>query len=832
MADSLQSALVIGLRETIKWESSIRTASNGTLQPIDPAAQIDVLKYQRRDRELLYRDLIVGAAVVEVAVEVADVWNAEADRPRLQGLTEHVLPFDRNEITSTGTNLSMVRHVKNTSIPWDAARFADADLYGRDGLVYETLARACAALFPQPPIPTIDASGTVYALAGTAAWSLAEGAETAQDISGALPFNRDLFKTPDCNAADRDNQNAAYVARMVRVLSNPFAYANRLYVRVDGPDSRETEVYTLTSEDGTSRVWKCEPALSGRNRIIYYVQSRTLQWIRAETDEVHVPQLYALSIPGLETGQTVVTVPTVPTAKDCQYWRNKAGQVVPNGNSVLDFAAYVPYTDSSFVSGGQTQEDSASMTTPDTLQVTFPVTLGPGVYRTNFLVQPDPEVRIMGAQNASSTSGTLGGVTFADNVASGSVSSISYLVEGGDGIIYNGTGVLPGEVFTGISGSSTYAQLGAVPSTVRQESVVFNLSLPPGPWVFRMEYTNISDTETTTGFGVKAYYNPAGRDPVDVFQDIVPLPFSGTTGQLATTPDATLDVVDSEPFSLPIHWTYGDGQLHIRRLIFESSFASTGSYEMAGGLAGTLAYANFTGNANLPDVVSFLHSVGTNLASPVFALAWTGPSEMPIRVLEADIQQVGTFTATPVSEEFAGWRTECVERAELAIQQAFQKAISASGTSVPSFITTTTGSIWDETSTENWMAFIEQFQPRLRHVPAVSEVAVGFQYVVASGAVSYGTEVYGPGETFYGVESSGTVFSGGVVDQTGALQVSRPGHIGLPALVPNGVYFAYGTTTSPYPTASAYPRFVSCQPWMVKAGAYVVRPEFWMPEQL
>ena len=139
MADHLESALVIALRDTIKWESALDAPESGTLTPLDPRLPFNPSTYQTRDRQLAYRDLIVAAAVVEVSVQVGDVYNYSTLRPKLQGPVAFALPFVGTE---AGTLSSQVRHVTNVSIPYDAARYADADLYGRDSIVYEILARA------------------------------------------------------------------------------------------------------------------------------------------------------------------------------------------------------------------------------------------------------------------------------------------------------------------------------------------------------------------------------------------------------------------------------------------------------------------------------------------------------------------------------------------------------------------------------------------------------------------------------------------------------------------------------------------------------------------
>src|SRR3546814_3040209 len=69
--------------------------------------------------------------------------------------------------------------------PVRSAQFADRDLYGRDAIIYETLAQACS-IFTDPPIVPIDQAGTIPQ---TSAWSLAQGLANRSDISPALPLS-------------------------------------------------------------------------------------------------------------------------------------------------------------------------------------------------------------------------------------------------------------------------------------------------------------------------------------------------------------------------------------------------------------------------------------------------------------------------------------------------------------------------------------------------------------------------------------------------------------------------------------------------------------------
>lgn len=828
MSDQLESALVIALRNTIKWQAAV-IHDYGTLTPVDPDLPFDARTYQTRDRQLAYRDLIVAAAVVEVSVQVGDVWNYSVIKPSLQGPAPFTLPFTGTE---AGTYSSQVRHVLNTSIPYDAARYADADLYGRDSVIYEILARACGNTFIDPSIPRIDSAGTV--IPSTSIWSLAEGTPPQVDINTALPLNRDLFKQPDQNLADRDNQLAGYVAQLAQVLQNPFEHALRLLVQVEsfGSVQREPDIYALISDDGTNRVFQTEPALPGANIIVYNAMDKTLQWVRESIDEVHVPQIYAMVIPGIDFGQLIETLAEVPERRDAQFWRTKASQLEPEGIRVTDTTVYLDNTNSDSVDGGYMQYGSASFTVPDTMTFALSGSLGPGNYRVNVLAKPNNKVEIAGAQNVSNTSGTLGGATFDIQVPSGSITDKAYLVDGGTGIIYNGSTYLSGDVFAGTSAVPTYTQVGAIPSNIRQYAINFILALPAGPWNVYMEYTNLSGT--TDGFAIKAEYIASGANAVPVFQDLAPMPWYGTDGDILITPIAGMDVDNTGPFSFPVYWTGGDGQLHLRKLTFESSVME-GRYAMTGTFAGSTSQIDVTGQDKRAGVLRFQYQAdGSQVGTVPFVLNYTDEPDMPIQLQQVDVQLLDTFEPTPLSQGFQGWRQECLDRAERVVMQNFDLAIEAFGTDVPAF--RGNGSEWTTDSTESWMSFIEVYTPRLREVPSIPTDGIidGCQYEVDTPSATYDGTVYLEGQRFYGVESSGTVYSGGTVHQIGAFIKARPGHIGKPCLVPRGIY--WDTTTKGakayYESALSTPMIVTCQPWMIEAGFYAAQDDFWMPETL
>ena len=847
--NQLESALVLVLRDTIKWESALISPvstvgqdnalshASGTLAPVNPDLAFDPTVYALRDRQLAYRDLILGASVIEVAIQTGDIWNYAADRMNLEGPVIPYLPFNGTE---AGKVDSTVRHVTGVSIPYDAARYADADLYGRDSLIYEVLARACQQTLVNPPITPVDSTGTV--IPSTSAWSLADGSPNPADINPALPLNTSLFKNPDTNLADRDNQVAAYAAKLAQILKNPFAHALRLYVQfTDGGNvAREPDVFALVLDDGVNRIFQAEPSISSANQIVYNIAANTLQWKSTDVTTVHVPQLYAMAIEGLAIDQQVQTLAQVPDNKDAQYWRSKAGQLAPTGIEVTPTGLNMPYTtNATTVIGGVMQRDSVSITAPDNITFLMSGPLPSGNCSFSALIKPDSTVDIAGINNQSSTSGTLNGATYDIDVSV--ISNKQYVVIGGGGIDYNGNYYAAGVSFTGSTAWPVYSQHKATsPSRVRQYAVDYYLSLPVGSWTVSIEYTNLAGS--STGYRIQANAIPADGAVVPVIQDSSLLPFNGANGKLFTTAPAGLDITTATPFHLPIYWTGGDGRLHIRRILFNTT-ATSGHYTFTGSFQGTTAVADVIGVDGVPGVArwSFLNDQPGADKAYQFTLSCTGNFQLPVKIEQLNVKSVDAFVETPFGDGFQGWRQDCLDRAERIVAQNYQAAVKAYGTSCPSF--RESGTYWSQEATENWMSFVETYNPRVREIANVqSEIIVpGRQYKIAGFSGSYNGVTYTQDMKFYGLETvvNGTAtfagtYGGDALDQVGAFVKSTPGDLGRPALVPRGLYFD-GTekvAKAYFDTNESTPVVMACQPWMIEQGIYVANSDFWMSPYL
>jgi len=819
----LEAALLVVLRDSVTWESALAPMDSsgtysGTLTEPGSTGPFNALEYQRRDRELAWLDTRNAAAVVEVSLEVADVWNASALRPIMQG--PQIGHITYNEQASAQGLLSKVVHVTNASVPRDALS-TDKDLVGRDLLVYETLYNACANLFVPPPITS---SGSE--IPGVTAWATGYGSAQRKDISTALPLGRGLFEDPDKNLTDRDNQLAGYVAQLCVLLRDPFAYANRVYMAVYGADSREVETYSLvepvfvagysyregdeiyyegtiyrvkagvgsttdvpwtspwaweTVSEPNQRIWIAPPYLAGRNRLVYDVAERTLQWIPEGGTAVHVPQLVALSIPGVFSGQTLATLAQVPERKDGQYWRQKAGRIIPSGGTLTDSLS-IENTASFQVQGFTIQNTGASMTVPGQGTVNFfddsnaQANVGYASVKVAAMVQPNSTVEMPGGQNVEGVYGTLGGVTF------GAPSKVSY-----------------------------------------------DIGLPATQWTVEFDYTNLSGS--TSGFKIKA-----DLDGALVFDDTTPFYFNDQDG----FPLTNGELVTSRPFviqptggkqSFGVEWTGGGGDLHIRNIRFRSDATTEGRYRMLGTMAGSVSVCDVHGVDGVYDVVSWDFQV-IETTPATMLLNYEKDPELPIRFLRFDVATFGTASPTPNVAGFERYRNDCLTRAMTSAQQSFNEnmALAVESGTIPAFMST--GSVWDTAASERWMAFMESAEPRLRELEPVTEIVENRQYVVSTGSVVYQGQSYGVGETFYGAGTSWFYFaSQGTLTQVGAWRRPRSTSIGRPAIVPAGVYWDSngGTVAVANGPEMTYPQLASLQPWMIWAGFYVSQFEFYLP---
>lgn len=824
MSGKLESALVIELVDSIKWGAALLPSSaDGSLTPVDLTKPLDITKYSRRDRELAYRDLINATAVVKVSLHTESVWNTSAIRPKLQGATSDDLP---PTVSDLGAGDSTVVHVKNSSLPSDAIT-TDKDLAGRDAMIYEVLSKACE-VFSSPPI-TSPGTGVV----GTSAWSLASGVDYGVQPSPSLQLDKNAFYLSDVSLAQRDNLIAAYASRLAEILKNPFTYATRLYIRVDGIDARDAEIYALvrtyyetgetydTDEEvfyqtkwyralsstsnlptNTSdwieiespryRVWTAEPALQFRNRIIYDTVGKTLQWFRETTDTTHIPQLYAMSIPGLFVGQTINTLAQVPDRKDCQYWRQKAARIDYNGTTA-DLVSV--YQDTTQISSGVHMDDTIGLTSPSSFEIPLGAQVYMGhKYRLSALVKPTQSVVFDGNRNLLGISGDANGATFSGDYA------------------------------------PTTTQAG--------DAITYSLQIPAGAWYLSIEYTNLSGT--TSGFGLKIMLNDAviadDTSPL-LFQDEDGNPLAnGTAVQSSEWNLTSVGTADVLSFS----WTYGTGEFQINKITvrttdrFEAEYfikadihdhAAPGSNDVYFGDAPTI---ESTGRKNVYEVINWDFTLIEDAPAPVANITWMSSSDLPIQFRKICLSELVPTFATPGISGFDSFKWECLRRAERSVQMAFNDELRTTTGTFSDF--TTDGTVWSDSSSEGWMSMIEVRETRLRNVQDVTSIRDGFQYQIAGGYVVYDSGTYIPGDVFNGTTASTFLAYGtdAQVDQVGAFRKSTPIDMGHPAIMPLGLRFDESNAIirmDNEPTDQV-PTLVACQPWMIEAGLYVADEDF------
>lgn len=893
----LESALVIQLTDSIKWGAALPpvNTSTGTLTGVDPGMPFDVTQYARRDREFQHRDMVNAAAVAKVSIYAQTVWAGTVVSPILQGITAvtdssgtnvTLPPIDPSQIGATPISNSEVRYVLNAGVPYDTIKVTDKDLYARDLLLYETLARA-AAIFPNnPPIVSIDPNQT--SVSSTGVWATAQGTDTLLVPNSSSAMNKALFVGPDSYLANKDNQVAAYVSRVCQALKNPFDFATRIYVEVTGADAREVETYTLTNNvfqpgivyssgeqvtfSGTwfkavnttndfppssnwagipqtsVRQFLAEPALSSRNRILYDTQLKTLQWFRETQDIVHQPQIVGFFIPGVLPGQTIHTVASVPEQKDAQFYRQKAGRVCFVSGTWSNEQVIAPTVTQggtlSNVTGGLAtlfqQNKEATLMIPDHIVANFEnIICQSGSYMLNCLVRPVSTVEIAGGDNLQGSLDSLDG----------------------------------GVDFVAITGTTFNWQI----------------PLPAGGWQMVIEFAN-HGTAATASFPIKAFQNSQA-----ILSSALPLYYTDAQGnplpQFTVTDSAPIQIISSgQSYNFGITWVNAlpntGQQFHVSRLKFSSTDKIQQSHYIMkavwSGANSAVSVLDVYGQHDMPDVMPFSFYLSATDSSPSFTITWSpntasawqaqsystgdqvlfnlifwqaiqptaatdipGTSalwvqigtepQLPLIFEQIQIQKLIATTVTPNTAGFESFRQDMLERALRTTQDAYTAHLVQHGTNFPEF--RTFGTIWDLSATGSWMGFLDAYAPRLREATNVTTIVPGRQYqVIASGGgnVVYNGDTYTNGQKFTGVAAATSFTASGTVrvDQVGAYTLSKPGDAGKTGLIPAGLEYnqSAGTVFAWYPSYASYPTHQAIQPWMIEKGFYVAQNAFLSPD--
>lgn len=388
----IQSASILPLVEIMDWGRAVPPST--LLTPVNLPEGIDVVSYRRRDQELAYRDLVLGALLTEVVIQVGDVWQFRTLRPQLPATVTGDLEYETTDSPTAPAAPGSTAFVTNSSIPKDAIS-TDQNLYARDLVLHDALRQAAAVLTASPLT-------SLLTMSPSDAWSIAEGIRHQLACAGFnFPLNPDLFTRPDRDLADRDNQLAVFISQLQGSLANIFARAGRLLVK---PPGQEPETYALTSETDEVRIWSAFPLLpEGRLQVCYNKTTQTVTWLGEEPVAANPsPQALALPVAGGE----LTVLGSVPTAPDSEFYRQKAARLHtrPYTDRII-FQTSAP--EFYLTSGGIYQPSSVLLPVPGQLLFSLPIVIPSGCVRIGLLVQPSRFISILGFLNSTrSANGT------------------------------------------------------------------------------------------------------------------------------------------------------------------------------------------------------------------------------------------------------------------------------------------------------------------------------------------------------------------------------------------------------------------------------------------
>jgi hypothetical protein len=672
----LDSAFIVTPVATFPW--GLVKPATGALASIDPASLFDWKLYAQRDKELAYRDHLVANGLVKVALEIGTIWGGVGPRPRLQVVVLGDLATV--DVPVSVSSVGAVAHVTSLSVPFDAAR-VDQELYARDVVVYEAMARA-AELLATPPLERIDPDETITGPL-TAVWALGQGAASSVSISPTLPLDVALFKVPDMNLAFRDNVLAYYMTHLQRVLRNPFELATRLVVAVEVEGLRETEIYALAYESSTTKIFQAEPSLPGRLKILYDKGLKTLQWFTEDTLVVHIPQPQPYvtavvaadaTVAGPVETQKLRFVPAMPIRQDCQFWRQKA--------AMLGFANRV---DASLVN----YTNLASMLQADTSS-------GVSMASYNAVVQPQPTVTRL----------ELSGVTLDAHA----LCRVALLFQPLPEL------VIPGGPGPGLD----------YPVVASSESVggPWTFTLPPGPWQLRVHYTNVlgslgdeapDEFLVTVSVSGQPVQNLALRFGLDGLKNGSSPEDGGDVGVAGFQVHAT-----GAQQAISITWNPPAGnvaQLRVIQLRLVALGVTPIALDLQAELRNSttslgLAKASLVGRRYRHDVINFIFELGaTGVAGPFLDIRWTNAvNDCTLAFLGLEVLLITQVTPTPNVAGFQPLKDEFLRRAHESVLDGYGKVLLAAQAAPLDLRDQHAG--WSPTAMARWVGKIVAYETR------------------------------------------------------------------------------------------------------------------------
>lgn len=643
---------------TLVPDTVVRTAGTivDQLTQIGPYESFDWQKYSDRDLQLLGRDHVVAAAAVKVASAAAMIFGTRVDRPTQLDLTTTSLPDNSLDhhlgVSSSGT----VQMVVPSSVPIDAVR-SDQDLYNRDLILHEALART-STIFVNPPIVS---SGTSVGTIGDT-WSYADADPVTHGINPVLRLDVDLFKSPDRSLAFNDNGLGVYVANVGNFLKNPFAKAEQLLISVAGTGtlSMESEVYVHdeSQDTATTRTWTAEPKLDGRFKLVYHTDTELLRWYPPDANLIHVPQPQPFvsdntSISGPQGSQISFIVDTMDR-KDSAFYAYKASQVVTQSR-VLAQQCLLSGAYSAGIDQGNLVQNVQTTLSNSTRLESIPPLPASTVY-VGFTLVPQSFYEILGCQFPQLTPDTDGGGLF----PAGTTTTAQYPIE-----------LLAGNYQLEI----TYTNSGGDTPPDFPIYVSFGGSIvTSSPLVFGSD-GNVDGDAVTQSFNVLSNGTPG---------DLILL-WAGSATSTSQLKILKIRVVSSDTSALAMKLS--------AQLLDSNTVVDSTTFD-------------FNGLRNRPDCIVVKFVAPVPISNPNIIVGLVNNSNLTaLAINQVQVSIYQSSTPTPNADGYSGYPMSMLSRAFDCVVDSFN--------SIPDYIDPRQNESWTPDSTQSWLSQIASQESRL-----------------------------------------------------------------------------------------------------------------------
>lgn len=299
-------------------------------------------------------------------------------------------------------------------------------------------------------------------------------------------------------------------------------------------------------------------------------------------------------------------------------------------------------------------------------------------------------------------------------------------------------------------------------------TVSWSASLPNGRLYYSLTLTD--KTAPTTAFAVRIRYNTT-------------IIFDGSY-VFNQSPDTALETQavqfdsDGTPAIFSVEWLGGAGQLTINSINFVTAVGATANYGLSVKLDDIGSRpVQLTGISDRIDTVLFDLVVPTELTHPTLTIEWNGGGNMVLFIYEYDIKAFALVEPVSDPANFSAYKGSLVRSAVNSVTAAYARYIKANPTAEFRVYDALYGYTWTATSYATWLSMI---------------------------------------------------MTGGESRLTDAFQIAGPSDIGRPALIPEGLQSAGGSTVlANYDSTLGVPVLRALQPWMLPFGARIAGPDFW-----